>query len=97
MQLRRTIIPMGTVAAKQKIMPEPSDIDIEALENNIENAVPEGAELKGIERQPIAFGLVALYPTVLIPDGEGGTDQVEEAFSQVEGVGSVGVEAVGRI
>ena len=88
---------MGTVAAKIKVMPETAEIDIEALEKNIENAIPEGAELKGIEQQPIAFGLIALYPTVLIPDGEGGTDSVELAISQVEGVGSVTVEAVGRI
>ncbi|MCH2454018.1 MAG: elongation factor 1-beta [Halobacteriales archaeon] len=88
---------MGTVAAKIKVMPETSEIDIEELEKNIESAIPKGTELKGIERQPIAFGLVALYPTVLIPDGEGGTDGVEEALSKVEGVGSVAVEAVGLI
>ena len=88
---------MGTVAAKIKVMPETSEIDIEELEKNIESAIPNGVELKGIERQPIAFGLVALYPTVLIPDGEGGTDVIEEAISKVEGVGSVAVEAVGLI
>ena len=88
---------MGTVAAKIKVMPETSEIDIEELEKNIESAIPDGAELKGIERQPSAFGLVALYPTVLIPDGEGGTDRIEEALSKVEGVGSVAVEAVGLI
>ena len=88
---------MGTVAAKIKIMPETSEIDIEELEKNIESAIPKGTELKGIERQPIAFGLVALYPTVLIPDGEGGPDRSEEALSKGEGVGSVAVEAVGLI
>ncbi len=88
---------MGTVAARIQIMPDTADIDIEKLEKDIELAVPGGATLKGIERKPIAFGLIALYPTVLIPDGEGGTDSVEQAFSEVEGVGSVTVEAMGRI
>ncbi len=58
---------------------------------------PRGAKINGVERDEVAFGLVALYPTVIVPDGSGGTETVEESFADVEGVESVGVENVGRI
>jgi elongation factor 1-beta len=45
----------------------------------------------------VAFGLVALFPTVVVPDDTGGTDAVEEAFATVEGVESVDVDSVGRL
>jgi elongation factor 1-beta len=40
---------------------------------------------------------VALLPTVIIPDEAGGTDAVEEAFAEVDGVESVEVDEVGRL
>jgi len=46
---------------------------------------------------PLAFGLVALLPTVIVPDDAGGTEAVEESFSNVDGVESVEVQNVGRI
>jgi elongation factor 1-beta len=38
-----------------------------------------------------------MFPTVIIPDEAGGTDAVEDAFAEVEGVESVDVDEVGRI
>ncbi len=88
---------MGKVAAKIKVMPNSPDIDLDALQERLETALPEGAKINGTEREEVAFGLVALYATVIVPDGAGGTETVEEHFSDVEGVESVGVENVGRI
>ena len=88
---------MGKVAAKIKIMPESPDIDLDALQERLEGALPEGAKIKGFERDDVAFGLVALFPTVIVPDDTGGTEAVEEAFSEVENVESVSVESVGRL
>ena len=88
---------MGDVAAKIKVMPSSPDIDLDELEEKLETALDEGAKIRGVEREEVAFGLVALYPTVIVPDGAGGTEGVEEAFAEVEGVESVGVENVGRI
>jgi elongation factor 1-beta len=88
---------MGKVAAKIKVMPESPDVDLDALQERLEGELPEGARIQGFERQDVAFGLVGLYPTVLIPDEGGGTDAVEEAFAAVEGVESVAVENVGRV
>lgn len=90
-------ITMGKVAAKLKVMPESPDIDLDELQEELEDSLPEGAKINGFERDDVAFGLVALLPTVIVPDDAGGTEAVEEAFSGVEEVESVAVENVGRI
>ena len=77
---------MGKVAAKLKVMPESPDVDLDGLQERIEQGLPEGAKINGFERDDVAFGLVALFPTVIVPDDTGGTEAVEEAFTDVEGV-----------
>ncbi|WP_128478396.1 elongation factor 1-beta [Halorussus pelagicus] len=88
---------MGKVAAKIKVMPQSPEIDLDELQDRLEESLPEGAKINGFERDEVAFGLVALLPTVIVPDDTGGTEAVEEGFSTVEGVESVEVENVGRI
>ena len=88
---------MGKVAAKMKVMPQSPEIDLDDLQERLENALPESAKISRVDREDVAFGLIALFPTVVIPDEAGGTDTVEEAFSGVEGVESVAVDQVGRI
>jgi elongation factor 1-beta len=88
---------MGKVAAAVKVMPESPDVDLDALQERLEESLPEGAKIEGFERDEVAFGLVALIPTVVVPDDAGGTEAVEQAFSEVDGVESVEVENVGRI
>ncbi|RXK46715.1 elongation factor 1-beta [Halorientalis pallida] len=88
---------MGKVAAKIKVMPQSPDVDLDALQERLEQSLPEGAKINGFERDDVAFGLVALFPTVVVPDDAGGTDAVEEAFGTVEGVESVDVDSVGRL
>ncbi len=88
---------MGKVAATLKVMPNSPELDLDTLEERLSNSLPEGAKINNVKREDVAFGLVALLPTVLVPDDAGGTDAVEEAFAEVEGVESVGVENVTRI
>lgn len=88
---------MGKVAAKVKVMPESPDVDLDDLQEELENTLSEGAKINGFERDDVAFGLVALLPTVIVPDDAGGTEAVEEAFGGVERVESVEVQNVGRI
>ncbi len=88
---------MGKVAAKMKVMPQSPDVDLDDLQERLENALPEGAKISRVDREDVAFGLIALFPTVVIPDEAGGTDAVEDAFGDVEGVESVAVDEVGRI
>jgi elongation factor 1-beta len=88
---------MGKVAAEIKVMPENDEVDLDALEEDLEKAIPEGAKINDVRREDVAFGLVAVIPTVVVPDDAGGTEAVEEAFSEVEHVQSVSVEGVTRI
>ncbi|WP_049999130.1 elongation factor 1-beta [Halococcus sediminicola] len=88
---------MGKVAAKLKVMPESPEVDLDDLQEELEDSLPEGAKINGFERDDVAFGLVALLPTVIVPDDAGGTESVEEAFGSVERVESVEVANVGRI
>ena len=88
---------MGKVAAVMKVMPQSPDVDLDALENRLGESLPEGAKINSVERDDVAFGLVALMTTVIVPDDAGGTEAVEEAFGNVEGVESVSVAEVGRI
>jgi elongation factor 1-beta len=88
---------MGKVAAQLKVMPESPEVDLDALQERLERALPDGAKISGVERDDVAFGLVALLPTVIVPDDAGGTEAVEGAFGTVEAVESVDVESVGRV
>jgi len=88
---------MGKVAANIKVMPESPEVDLDDLQDRLEQSLPEGAKINSIERDDVAFGLVALLPTVIVPDDAGGTEAVEEAFTDVEDVESVSVEEVGRL
>jgi elongation factor 1-beta len=88
---------MGDVAATMKVMPQSPDVDLDALKERLGESLPEGAEIRGSDTDDVAFGLVALLLSVVVPDDAGGTDAVEEAFAEVEGVESVSVEEVGRL
>ncbi|QLG48262.1 elongation factor 1-beta [Natrinema halophilum] len=88
---------MGKVAAKIKVMPDSPEIDLDALQERLESALPEGAKINRVDREDVAFGLVALYPTVIVPDDAGGTESVEENFANVDGIESVEIDEVGRI
>ncbi|MFC7177754.1 elongation factor 1-beta [Halosegnis marinus] len=88
---------MGKVAVKLKVMPQNPEVDLDDLQDRLEASLPEGAKVRGFDRDDVAFGLVALLPTVIVPDDAGGSEAVEEAFSGVEGVESVAVESQGRL
>ena len=88
---------MGDVAATMKIMPESPEVDLDDLEETLAASLPAGATIRGVERENVAFGLVALIASVLVDDDAGGTEAVEAAFSDLPNVESVSVEAVGRV
>lgn len=88
---------MGDVAAKLKVMPQNPDVDLDTLETTIEETIPGGASVRVFDREDVAFGLVALLTTIVVPDGEGGTEAVEESIAELDHVESVSVENVGRL
>ena len=91
------VIFVGEVAAKLKVMPEGTEVDMEKLKDEIKAVLPEGARLHGFAEEPIAFGLKALMVAVILAEGVTGTDALEAAVASVEGVQSVEVEGVGLL
>ena len=88
---------VGEVAAKLKVMPEGTDVDMERMKDSIKSVLPEGARLHGFAEEPIAFGLKALMVAVILAEGVTGTEELEDAVASVEGVQSVEVEGVGLL
>lgn len=88
---------MGDVATQIKVMPTEPDIDLDGLEARLREALPAGAEVSDVDHEDVAFGLVALVLMVIVPDDAGGTEAVEDAFTEVEGVESVSVDSVTRL
>lgn len=85
---------MGKVMAVIKVMPDSVERDVNKLMDGLKDSLPRGAELKGMQVKPIAFGLKAIICAVVVSDTEGGTEPVEDAFRKVPGVESVTVESV---
>jgi elongation factor 1-beta len=83
---------MAEVILGLKVMPKDLNVDIDQLEQKIKSEInPER-----IQRQPIAFGLVALLITVFVQDAEGEVDRVENKIRSIENVGEVEVTGLTR-
>ncbi len=88
---------MARVIIVIKVMPEDVDIDLEDLMERIKENVPEGTDVNAHEIVPVAFGLSALKIRFSREESMGGTDDIEEAISSLEGVAQVEVEIVSRM
>ena len=87
---------MSDVAAILKVMPESPEIDLEALKETIKNTI-DADSFDRIEEEPIGFGLIALNVTIVVDDGEGGTEPAEEALAALDEIQSVEVTDVRRL
>ena len=88
---------MARVVITLKIMPTDVDVDLDDLLNMIKNAIPEGTDVRANEVVPVAFGLKALRMNVARDESMGGTDDIEAAIGNLEGVAQVEVEMVSRM
>jgi len=83
---------MAEVILGLKVMPKDLSVDLDQLEQTIKSEInPER-----IQRQPIAFGLVALLVTVFVQDAEGEVDRIENKIRSIENVGEVEVTGLTR-
>ena len=83
---------MGEVAVEIKIMPE----DMAKFED-IKKAVASQLRPAKMSEQPVAFGIVAIMVTCIIPDGEGGSDKLEQMANAIPGVSQAEVVSVDRL
>ena len=78
---------MGKVILELRVMPKDVEIDLEKIEKEIvEKVKPEK-----IEKEPIAFGLVAIKITKVVEEVEGVVEKLENEIRGIEGVGEVEV------
>lgn len=86
---------MAEVLVTLKVMPEDAGTNLASMESEIKKL--REARFNGVEKEPIAFGLVALKPSFVMDDAEGATEKLEEALRHVKGVGGVEVVQVTRL
>ena len=83
---------MAEVIVGLKILPKTIEVDLDKLEEEIKRAIsPEK-----MEREPIAFGLVAILVKKLVPDEAGRVDELERKLKAIEDVGEVEVVSISR-
>lgn len=83
---------MGEVIVGLKVLPKDVDVNLDKLEHGIKSEInPEK-----IQRQPIAFGLVALLVTKFIQDAEGEIENLENKIKSIEDVGEVEITGITR-
>lgn len=88
---------MARVVMTLRIMPDGVEVDLDDLLRRIKAVIPDGTDLGATETQPVAFGLKALRMNLARDESLGGTDDIEQAISTVEGVSQVEVERVSRM
>jgi len=84
---------MGEVLATLKILPSNAETDMDLLIEKIKK-IPK---LSRIEKEPVAFGLVALKASFIVEDSEGATDKIESTLREIEGIGEVEVIGISRL
>jgi elongation factor 1-beta len=80
---------MGRVLVTLKVLPEAPDSDLDFIAEKLKG-IGTG-RLNTIEKEPIAFGLVALKPSYIVEDEGGVSDKLEEAIRTIKGVKAVEV------
>lgn len=88
---------MGKVLAVISVLPTGTDVNLEQLEKSIRDNIPKGVVLKESRKEPFAFGINALKLSFLLSDTAGGTDNIEKAIRNLDGVGEVRVEYVSLV
>jgi len=83
---------MGKVIVTFRIMPKDIEVDLEELEERVRKEI--GPER--MEREPIAFGLVAIKATKLVEEESGELEREENKIRGIEGVGEVEIVEITR-
>ena len=78
---------MGKAICTLKIMPETVEVDLRGLEKQLKAKLATiQIEVVKVERENIAFGLMALKLIFLIDEDKGDTDKIEALCKEVPGV-----------
>jgi len=86
---------MGDVAVHIRVMPESTEVDMNAILEKVKETL--GEKLKNAEIKPFVFGLKVVEAIFIVPDEEGVLDQEVEKLSKIEGVQNVEVLEVSLV
>jgi len=90
---------MGRVVVIAKILPEDVDMPPESIVEKVKNNLPAGIyEVVRSRVEPVAFGINAIYLWIAMPETiEGGTYDLENRLSAIEGISQVDIVSVSRL
>jgi len=80
---------MGRVLITVRVMPEGVESDLDEIAGALKGV--GAGELSSLEREPIAFGLVALRASYLVGDEGGVAERLEREIASIRGVRSAEV------
>jgi len=83
---------MAEVIVGLKVLPKTIDVNLDKLEEKIKKAI----DPEKMEREEIAFGLVAIHVVKLVPDAGGQVDEIESKLKSIEEVGEVEITGISR-
>ncbi len=75
---------MGAVLVTLKVMPEGPESDLESISDELKGLGI--GRFNSLEKEPIAFGLVALKAAYVVDDAGGVADSLEERIRGINGV-----------
>ena len=88
---------MADVIVNIKVMPESPSEDLGRIEKEVSIKIKEfGGHLHKVEKEPVAFGLVALKFIFISDEKKGDTEPLEMEISKISGVQSAEVIDVRR-
>jgi translation elongation factor aEF-1 beta len=75
---------MGNVLVTLKVMPDGLESNLDDIAESLKNLGI--GKFNSIEKEPIAFGLMALKPSYVVEDTGGVSDLLEEKINSISGV-----------
>lgn len=88
---------MGEVLIRYKVMPEGTEVDLEAIAKQFSTYIPSHGRFSSKQIVPAFFGLKMMYWAVVLDDKKGGGDELEAKLIKTPGVQSVEVVEMGLL
>ena len=83
---------MAEVIVGLKVLPKDISVNLDELEGKIKKAISPNS----MEREPVAFGLVAIHIVKFVPDAGGQVEEIENKLKAIEEVGEIEITGISR-
>lgn len=83
---------MADVIVTLRLMPKSVEVNLDNLEEKVKNLI----QPQRMQREPVAFGLVALKIIKIIPDAEGELEKLENKIKSLPEVGGIEITNITR-